>query len=486
MSVRIYTGKPGGGKTFGALQRDIKTEIVEGDRLIVTNIAILRAELAAYVAENYPKSDFDINKRLVVVTDHENMKRFYLIRSTNPDEWLSMTSEEDQKRGRFPDFGPKAGNGVLYVIDEAHVLFDARCWATNGLTLTYYNSQHRKLNDDVIFITQFLALLDKRCVGFAQSVHVFRNTRMEKFLTYFRAPTGLTGGTLQETVYPRPPVRNDPYEEQRTYPLDLKLAKCYDTSAGVGISGRNKPDKDRVKGLSAWWLVLFAAAAVVALNYVSDIPVWYVNRSEKLAGARKGLFGKPDVGQKQPASAPSAAFPATYSGPAYAPPFPPPQTRSSAVSAPLRCYGVARAGSRVNVILSDGRVLDEESPELGQIGRNYVVVSGERVPMASRPQPVGAGGVVRPQLAQPEGASVAVTERPASRADPPPPDRGGSESAAVGGPSSLAAAESQAVTFSRSSPSPSVSLPPLNSNAHTFGKSAAGVAGKKARPTYSR
>jgi len=189
--IRTYTGKPRGGKSYGALKREVLDEAVYGLRIIVTNLSIFPGELAAYIQKHHPKATFDVNERLVIISKEE-AKRFWLIRGPGDRNRIEDTSQQQQKNGVFPDFGKHAEEhnspGVLYVIDEAHVLFDARGWATNGLALTYYNSQHGKLNDDVVFITQFLSLLDSRCKDFSQAYHVYTNFKFLKLFTWFRVP----------------------------------------------------------------------------------------------------------------------------------------------------------------------------------------------------------------------------------------------------------------------------------------------------------
>src|SRR5690606_31834193 len=114
----------------------------------------------------------------------EESRRFWLhridARGLHVD--LDDVTRDDEKRGRNVDYEvitgpnrdalaagrPRVYPGIDYVIDECHVFFDARAWAESGLSLTYYNSQHRKLDDNVTFVTQFLELIDKRVKSFSQ------------------------------------------------------------------------------------------------------------------------------------------------------------------------------------------------------------------------------------------------------------------------------------------------------------------------------
>lgn len=428
--IRTYTGKPRGGKSYGALKREVLEEAVLGKRIIVTNLSINPGDFAQYVHDNYPKADFDVTKRLVLITKEE-AKRFWLIRGPRPEDRVEDTTPDEQKAGKFPDFGKHAEEhnspGVLYVIDEAHVLFDSRSWATNGLALTYYNSQHGKLQDDVVFITQFLALLDKRCTGFTQSFHVFRNFRFEKIFTYFRAP-----GYFEERVYSVEPKGRVEPDEKHEYRLDPKLAACYDTSAGVGISGRGQPEKPRIKGLSFWWFVGGIAAVAVSLWWVVDVPAWLVMRSGGGSAAKKALRG-------EVAPLPAGAHP-VHAGPSTALQTqvvesvpPPPQV----VMPEVWVTGYVVRGDRINVTLSNGTVLTEDGDGLERVTRSAVMVSGVRLPIRGSPgsgvkvTPVrpdtGVPGVAVPRDTGPERAvemkSSGLTGS-ANEPNPPPQQQG--------------------------------------------------------------
>jgi len=123
------------------------TQLVNGQRVIVTNLSIDIGRFSALVQKRHPKADFDPNKRFRLLTDQE-CKRFWLHRRPGlsiPD----ITKEQEHGQDWFKV--PEDTFGCLFVLDEAHIHFDARSWAMNGLSLTYYNSQHRKFSDEVVF-----------------------------------------------------------------------------------------------------------------------------------------------------------------------------------------------------------------------------------------------------------------------------------------------------------------------------------------------
>lgn len=393
--ISTYTGKPRSGKSYGALKREILDEALRGNRVIVTNLAIIPEEFAQYLHDVHPKCDFDVTKRLVVITKEE-AKRFWLIRSADRSKDIEDTSVQDQKKGIFPDFGPHAGLGVLFVIDEAHVLFDARGWAQNGLALTYYNSQHGKLNDDVIFITQFLGLLDTRCKSFSQFYRVYRNYKFEKVFTFFRTP-----GYLEERSYTVEPKNGIDHDERHEYRLDPRLAKCYDTSAGVGISGRGKPESFRFKGLNFGWLVAGLVSVCVGLWFLADLPVYLVGKSDGGKAAKKAIYGED---KSAPGAKPDT--PHLVDRPSVRENTPPQPERKQALVSDLderSVVGYVARNGRVNVVMSDGVIYTEDDPELEHVYRTSVVISGRRYPIKS-------GGWGSPQIGQAKAPAVAPLE----------------------------------------------------------------------------
>jgi len=188
MITNIY-GKIGGGKTYYAVKEEIIPELVEGYRVIVTNIALDLGALAAYLASKYPdREPIDLHDRIRILTIDE-MGEFFAHREHGCD--LEIPSLEEWRAGVNVNYdGCK--RPVKYVLDEVHVKFDSRGWQSQGPHVTFYNSQHRKLDDEIVFISQFPELVDKRLKAFGQE-HVYtENHAMERLFTVFRAPSYFT------------------------------------------------------------------------------------------------------------------------------------------------------------------------------------------------------------------------------------------------------------------------------------------------------
>jgi len=349
--IRIFYGPPGAGKSFGTL-RDLVEELLWGIRLIVTNLSVSIGELNAYLQAEYPGVDFgDINGRIRIISEEET-RRFYCYRSLGGPP-LYCPSREESLAGKHVPYpprdalGPIGMDGVVYYIDEAHIAFDAREWQVTGPELTYYTSQHRKLNDECVFITQHPDMLERRLRMLAQQFWSHNNNALEKFLTFFQKPSFFT-----QKVYRRPPTGGPgdaPAEETHRYTLKLALANCYDTSAGIGIAGRKLPEKKRKKGWPVWLLII--PVVIVAL-VMMKIPGW----SSRLMV--KGIKGETEKIQKETVS--TYVKPSGPSSQVVGQPVP------AAIGAPTPPEPVyvrywAIKGKDAIVVLSDGRELTRGS-----------------------------------------------------------------------------------------------------------------------------
>jgi len=247
--IRLFLGTPGAGKSYGAL-KEVVLELLYSQRIVITNLPVLPGLLNAWMAKNHPEWTDDINQRVRIIGEDQT-KEFYRYRSVIGD--IGTVTKGDALEGKHLPYGEHKGNGVFYIIDEAHIPFDSREWASTGTELTFYNSQHRKMNDELIFVTQFEKLIDVRVRGFVQEFWYFNNDGLEAFWTYFQKPAGFT-----VEVHRKPPSgpHSPPPLERRKTRMDFTLAACYDTSAGVGITGRKMPEVKRKKKFAVWWLAI--------------------------------------------------------------------------------------------------------------------------------------------------------------------------------------------------------------------------------------
>jgi hypothetical protein len=357
MALRVAVGKPRGGKSYG-LTKECLEELVFGERILATTLALDLGEINAYIQKEYPDKDIDLFKRVRLLTREEG-KRFWLHPAPGVD--IPDVTREQEQAGIFPpfeDYYPDCG--VMFVIDEAHIDFDARNWALIGQSLTFFNSQHGKLNVEIFFITQFVDLLDKRIRGFAQEFWYYRNLGMENVLTMFRMPRYFTC-----KVYNKPPsgMLDRPNETHR-YRFDARIGRCYDTSAGVGIKGRKKPEKNRKKGFFIGWALVPIAAGLFFIVKAPDV----------VAGGLTDMLSGTAANVKPAGTA--APKPTASPKPGYGKESP------SAESEPLYVRAALVQGQRYTLYLSDGRRLTEREQQVAAVDRarnQVVLVDGQRL-----------------------------------------------------------------------------------------------------------
>jgi len=256
MSIHFISGKPGGGKSMYAVKLIVE-ELLYGDRCVITNVPLKLPELNEYLQKQYPAKSIDLHLR-VRLFDEDEMKGFFTIRpegSVGP----KLLTKQEWEQGKRPDYTGITDKGVAYFVDEVHIGFNARSWMDTGRDVLYYLSQHRKLGDTVVCITQAIMNVDKQFRSVTQDYTYLRNLTKEK-IGYFKLPSIFIRQTFNT-----PAGDNSKPMETGTFRLDTRgLAACYDTAKGVGIHGRAGADvKERKKGLP-WY---YAVALVIAFLY---------------------------------------------------------------------------------------------------------------------------------------------------------------------------------------------------------------------------
>jgi len=253
--IHFICGNPGGGKSFYAV-RQILFELQHTRRKIVTNLELRFENLQAYLSEQDWWQDGHVMSRIVHLPE-ASAKEFYRYRSNDPVPLVKKEGLDYE----VPDFSRSAPEGVLYVIDEVHTLFSSREWFKTGQVVIWYQTQHRKLGDDVILISQHPEQVDKAFRRLAQDWSYLRNLGQEKTL-------GFTAkGWLRRSCYLRVKTPGDGQHPQETgfIALDISgIGQLYDTNAGVGISGRGDAKKEsKVRGLPYWSAPLIGIGLLV-------------------------------------------------------------------------------------------------------------------------------------------------------------------------------------------------------------------------------
>lgn len=270
MSIHFISGKPGGGKSLYAVKKIID-ELVLTNRTIITNLALNLPELSAYLQKTYPKKIMDLHQRIRQLED-DQCREFYLYRSRKKPmdgepygDWYKCDPPDKEGRINFKEAVEL--ESVLYVIDEAHLFWNARQWQATGPAVMFYNSQHRKLGDDVILISQHVMNVDKQMRSLVQDYTYVRNHRKEKFAMIFRSLPFLT-----RSVYSEPYTGTQTAQEQVPFRLDVKgVCQCYYTAAGVGIMGKEADTKEPRRGLPMTVLIACFVAIGALAFYVPDM-----------------------------------------------------------------------------------------------------------------------------------------------------------------------------------------------------------------------
>jgi len=187
MSIHAISGKPGGGKSMYAV-RMMLDELVHGSRPIITNVALNLGRLNEYLQKEYPLKNIDIFAR-VRLMDDDMTGKFWTYRPKGRDEWVRIPtlSKEEWSSGKKPQYAGIEDAGVMYVIDECHNFFNSRAWTETGRDVLFYLSQHRKLGDTVVWITQAVMNVDKQFRSVTQDYTYLRNLTKEK-MGLFRLP----------------------------------------------------------------------------------------------------------------------------------------------------------------------------------------------------------------------------------------------------------------------------------------------------------
>lgn len=388
MSIHIIQGKPGSGKSLYATSRVIE-ELREGVRNIVTNLPLHPGRLNEYLQQKWPDQDCRMIQRLRVLTDDE-LREFWKFRG--------------------PD-GAADAHGVAYFLDEAHIAFNARDWATIGRGALNYLSQHRKLGDIVWVITQAPGNLDKQFRSVAEDFTALRNEYTAKF-----GPFRGRGRFVRRTYLQEPQQNSEPFETA-TFILDKEgIASCYDTARGIGVHGNKADIGRRAKGIPIWTVIPLALVVAVSCVFIPLALGRGVNRY--VTGKVPAGAGAKVAPVRTDAEAPSAAVPGGTDRKPVAEPTSPkldalPVDAKPTPSTAVWVTGyVVRAG-KVNVTLSDGRTLSEHDGILSRVTRTFVETKqGERIwlqrpAVAPKAQPAPAVQVVPAADKSPQ-----VTEAP--------------------------------------------------------------------------
>lgn len=364
MGVNFISGKPGGGKSLYAM-RLLLAELRLSKRKIVTNLCVRFEALNEYLGkQGIDLGETHIRERVQVISE-EQLPEFYRYRGAGPLPGAMVDGEFKT------DYSGITDAGVLYVIDEVHIAFNSRRWANTGRGVIYYLSQHRKLGDDVILVTQHVNNVDKQMRSMAQDYTYIRNLRKEK-AGVFKLP-----GVFIRQTFLQPASEHARATETGSFTLDVKgVAACYDTAAGVGIHGRAADTLVKARGVH--WLVfpVVLIALVFALaHYTPALADWLITP--------RGLPSQARVKASGAAPVPSQVLVAAPASPNVAPSAAPVRWVQSTNTFMAGFYKLP-GELGWTVLLTDGRQYSEGDGRLQLLTQGACVIDGIQYAIKSK------------------------------------------------------------------------------------------------------
>jgi hypothetical protein len=462
MSIFYICGKPGGGKSYlGVRQIVEELGIPTSDRYIVTNIELIFGDretveevplpwawrcfgwlfrlfgkvppettrkrtlkgLATYCHEHF-KHEVNLRERIRILDDSESGE-FWLYEPGRKFEQRKKIKVGKHERD-VPDFEDRAARGCLYVIDECHNYFPAREWQLTGNDATFFLSQHRKLNCDVILITQHPEQCDKALRRLAQEYMTVRNLSREPFLGFNLASWF---GEFRFLRMLNSPQSGNPcvFESGFVSLNTAEIGALYDTMQGVGIAGRVVAKREQ-RGRSLWWLLVpmavFAVGSWLVLSHVREINHAVASGLGKmLFHASTNVVAAVHLPQMAAVTAGPVPLPASAS------PLPGSdgvfRSNSAQPTNEVYCVGFCLVGGPV-AYLSDGSTVTPDDG-LEKIERNRVTIAGHVYPVrkfrndevrpASWSSPASPAVFVSPWVSAPASQNVP----PAQTWSPAPP-----------------------------------------------------------------
>jgi len=363
MSIHAISGKPGGGKSMYSVKL-IMQELLYGSRVIITNVGLRPGAINEWIQREHPSKNIDLFKRLILI-DEEQMGQFFTVRppgSIGP----KLLTKEEWSNGKIPDYTGVNDSGVMYVLDEIHIKFNARAWMNTGQDVLYYLSQHRKLGDTVIWITQAINNVDKQFRSVTQDYTFIRNLGKER-MSHFHLPS-----IFVRQTYTSPPTDNATPMESGSFKMDVKgLASLYDTAKGVGIHGMAGADMaEKKKGLPIWVFVVGIVSIIgLGLYFIPKIIAKMFTPAKAQTWSalptKTNIVHKVETKNETKTESSTVTNVATW------------QQSSNRLFA----TGFDRLAGKYRVYLSDGTVVEEGDPSLAKIDlRRGVIYGGQLVP----------------------------------------------------------------------------------------------------------
>lgn len=249
MSSVAITGKPGSSKSYLATTW-LVDELLNSDRAIVTNLPLRLDNIVRHLIA-MGREDVDVYGR-VQILDYDQVAEFWRYRGPGVEP-LPAISREEVKAGVRPSFDSFGTKGVRYFLDELHEHLNSRQWASTGEVVLWYIAKHRHFGDDVTWMSQSPANVDKQWRSVTQEYWECRNFAKETFRGFAK------GRFCQAQLFLELPTPSSSVQDTKKYPIDPKgIGRCYYTSLAKGKADT----KEKPRGIHLYWLF----AGVIALG----------------------------------------------------------------------------------------------------------------------------------------------------------------------------------------------------------------------------
>ncbi len=353
-------------------------ELTTGSRPVITNLPIRADRLNEWLQTEGHTVNLHDRLRLI---DTDELVQWWRYRGMGPDGWVTLPPPVDHAKNEIVPKGQPQNNSTdfrqspgpcFYVLDEIHTSFNARAWMSTGLAAIWYLSQHRKLGDDVIMISQTPGQVDKQLRSMSQDwIHLTNLCKM-KAGYLFTLPQRMLW-----RAYANQPTTGEPIMATGILKIHSPgWADCYDTARGNSIAGQTNADiGTKAKGIP-WWVALLIPVALCLVAWKIPAAVTGGLRAVANSPAPRTL-----IAETLPLPPPSSLTltpllpPAPVPVPAQAPAAP-----ATPPLPPITCSGWVMIGDRVTAYLSDGSSVTQEDG-LTRWNRRWVEIAGIRYPI---------------------------------------------------------------------------------------------------------